>query len=187
MSRDTLQTQQGRVRIKKHYRLIGYDYSSPGMYFVTITSKFHDIYFGQIKNQQMILNKLGKIIQEVWNEIPSKFNQVNIGESIVMPNHIHGILTMEKSYGLPMINHGPTENKLTIPNNPMQFHKTTLGKIIRWFKGKTCRQIRLITPDFSWQPRYHDRIIRNEKELHRIQNYIINNPKNWQHDRIHKM
>nr|WP_311196069.1 transposase [Antarcticibacterium sp. 1MA-6-2] len=60
-----------------------------------------------------------------------------------------------------------------------------LSKIIRWYKGRTTFEIRKIDPNFSWQSRFHDHIIRNDQSFHRISEYIKNNPSNWKEDKLH--
>lgn len=60
-----------------------------------------------------------------------------------------------------------------------------ISRIIRWYKGRCSFEIRKINADFKWQSRYHDHIIRNTKSFENIQNYIVNNPKNWKEDKFH--
>ncbi len=57
-----------------------------------------------------------------------------------------------------------------------------ISRIIRWYKGRCTFENRKIDFNFSWQSRFHDRIIRNPIEYLRISNYIINNPSNWKDD-----
>jgi hypothetical protein len=71
------------------------------------------------------------------------------------------------------------EFKSGIKNNPMELKSISLGSIIRWFKGRITFDARKRNPAFKWQSRFHDRIIRDEKEFYFIQEYIINNPLNW--------
>ena len=79
-----------------------------------------------------------------------------------------------------LINQTPTDKQWILMKNP----KLTLGKIIRGFKARTSRKIRLkYYPDFKWQRNYYDRIIRNELEYHKIQEYIANNPLYWDWDK----
>jgi len=73
-------------------RLVGWDYSSNGIYFITINTKFGKNYFGKIINKKMYLNNIGKIIKKYWYEIPNHFSNIKLDEFIVMPNHIHGII-----------------------------------------------------------------------------------------------
>jgi len=69
--------------------------------------------------------------------------------------------------------------KSGIENNPMELKSISLGGIIRWFKGRVKYEAKKLNPKFKWQSRFHDRIIRNDKEYYFIQEYIINNPVNW--------
>ena len=73
-------------------RLKNWDYSSPGYYFVTICTKDREFYFGNIKNNKMILSDMGKIAQQYWLQIPAHFPHIMLDEFIIMPNHLHGIL-----------------------------------------------------------------------------------------------
>ena len=143
-------------------RLKGYDYSSPGAYFVTIVTKNRRCLFGIIEKDEMILNDLGKIVNNYWKKIPKQFPYVILDEYIVMPNHVHGIITLDES----------------------ESHKKRqpIGVIINQFKGNCTISIRFVDIKFGWQPRFHDHIIRDEEELIRIRQYIIDNPKNWHLD-----
>ena len=123
----------------------------------------------------MILNKAGNIVDKLWNEIPSKFQNVSLDVHQVMPNHFHGIIIINEEN---FINEIPTF-KSGIKNNPMELKTITLGKIIRWFKGRFKFEAKKVNPNFKWQSRFHDRIIRNEREFYFIREYIINNPVNW--------
>lgn len=82
---------KNKYRIGSH-RLQNWDYSNDGFYFVTICTKNKQHFFGEIKNQEMILNQFGKIAQKFWQEIPQHFNNTELDEFIIMPNHIHGII-----------------------------------------------------------------------------------------------
>ena len=74
-------------------------------------------------------------------------------------------------------------HRFMIQNNPMKTDKPTIGKIIRWFKGRTSFEIHKINPNFAWQPRFWDSVIRDENELNRIREYIHYNPYKWELDR----
>lgn len=82
--------------------------------------------------------------------------------------------------GRNMINHVPT--KSGIPNNPMELPQNTVGKMIRWYKGRVTYECRKQNIDFSWQARFHDHIIRNRRSLENIRQYIRNNPLQWKED-----
>ena len=84
---------------RRSIRLKGYDYSQAGLYFVTICVQNHQCIFGQIKNGEMMLNENGQIVQMVWNELPQHYNHIELGEFVIMPNHIHGIIVINPPVG----------------------------------------------------------------------------------------
>ncbi len=177
-------------KFQKQYRLPEYDYSKEGGYFITICTKNQEYYFGDIINDKMYLSEIGKIVRALWLEIPVKFKNVILDEWIIMPNHIHSIILKMnepcKDYinNLNLINQIPTRFKSGIKNNPMELKEDTIEKIIRWFKGRVKFEAKHNGfKYFSWQSRFYDHIIRNEKSLNKIRQYIINNPLKWEVDK----
>ena len=85
---------------RRSIRLKGYDYSKAGAYFVTICCKDHQFYFVRIENQIMTLSPIGKIIKKFWHRIPNHFNNVQLDEYVIMPNHIHGIIIINEYCGV---------------------------------------------------------------------------------------
>jgi REP element-mobilizing transposase RayT len=73
-------------------RLKGYDYASPGAYFITIVTYQRECLFGEIENGEMKLSDYGKIVNECWQSIPDHFPNAELGAYTVMPNHIHGVI-----------------------------------------------------------------------------------------------
>ncbi len=164
----------------KQYRLPGFNYAGDGDYFVTInTQNRNKEYFGDIKNDKMILSPLGLLVDEIWENITSKFPGVVLDSYQIMPEHFHGIVKIGRDI---VIKENPIF-KSGIVNNPMELKEKSLGFIIRWFKGKAKFEIAKIEPNFKWQPRFYDRIIRDEKEFYFIRNYIENNPANNNKDK----
>ncbi|MTI85539.1 MAG: hypothetical protein FH756_16995 [Firmicutes bacterium] len=82
------------IHHRRSIRLPGYEYSRPGSYFITVCTQDRKCLFGRITNDNMILNKYGKIANDIWFEIPVHFPHVQLDEFIVMPNHIHGIIAI---------------------------------------------------------------------------------------------
>src|SRR4030042_2350936 len=82
---------------KKSMRLHYYDYSSNGYYFVTICTKNKINYFGNIENERIKLNNYGKIVKNFWEQIPFYYKNIYLDEFIIMPNHIHGIIIIDKN------------------------------------------------------------------------------------------
>ena len=77
---------------RRAMRLRSYDYSQPGAYFVSICAQHRKCLFGTIIDGQMRLNEIGEIVVECWSRIPQHFPSVELGEYVIMPNHIHGII-----------------------------------------------------------------------------------------------
>jgi len=166
-------------------RLKHWDYSSVGWYFVTICTYQKYCYFGEIVGGEMKLSKIGKIVEKYWLEIPKHFKNIKLDEFIVMPNHIHGIIVIE--YKIDKINvetrHGVSLQKNE--NNFNQFSKmvkNSISLIINQFKSSVKRYANKNKIPFHWQPRFYDHIIRNEKSLDEIRQYIKNNPLKWEND-----
>jgi len=166
------------------YRLKHWDYTTPAYYFVTLCIRNRQIYyFGNINNDKIILNNLGKIINKYWLKIPNHFNNVVLDEYIVMPNHVHGIIRIENNNIHPV----GTCHGMSLQNTRQFSHpqKNSLSMIINQFKSactKILKQNNQIRISF-WQPKFHDHIIHNKHELYKIRQYIIDNPKNWYRDR----
>ena len=77
-------------------RLQSWDYSNNGAYFITICTQNRNHFFGKIQNQEMHLSEIGKLAEKYWLEIPEHFPFVELGNFVVMPNHFHGILIINK-------------------------------------------------------------------------------------------
>jgi REP element-mobilizing transposase RayT len=187
-----------------------WDYGSNAAYFVTICTKNRKYFFGNMDGSRMIASETGKIARECWEMIAERFSGIKLDEFILMPNHIHGIIIIDKpkndrdnavGCGNPVdrrdainrVSTGTgtgtgTESEpvvkpggITGDRNPM-LHEN-LSRIIRWYKGRVTFESRKINDHFAWQRNYHDHIARDEPELNRIRRYIRQNPKNWQSDR----
>jgi REP element-mobilizing transposase RayT len=192
-------------RNRKNIRLKGYDYSSKGLYFITICTKDRVHYFGKIENQKFEYSPIGAIAYTYWNEIPNHFRNARLGEFKIMPNHIHGIIEIvnpphgvdmqSSSESLAGTGHGVSPQETPVrtghglsqqdSSNKNEFGKTIPGSvsaIMGQFKSSVTRWCNENDFNFAWQSRFHDHIIRNESEYRRIEQYIINNVANWRDD-----
>jgi REP element-mobilizing transposase RayT len=154
-----------------------WDYGSNASYFITICTENREHYFGEIYNSEMQLSEIGKIVNICWREIPQHFPFVELDAFVIMPNHVHGIVVINKSneYTTAILSFAQSLNKFGPQSQ-------NLASIIRGFKIGVAKNARLIHADFAWQTRFHDHIIRNGQEYRRIANYIIHNPDCWQDD-----
>ncbi len=172
-------------------RLKDYDYSTPGYYFVTICVKNKDNIFGIIENEKLLLNEFGKIAFDCWKEIPLHFKNILIDEFIIMPNHIHGIIIINNKLTSSCVAcNTTTTNEISLcnTNDNIYFSKIspksdTLSVIIRSYKSAVTKKIHdLGLINFQWQKLFYDHIIRNEKSLYKINNYIKYNYLKWKED-----
>lgn len=158
-------------------RLQNYDYSSNGYYFITICTKNREYFFGEIADNKMQLSKMGKTAEKFWLEIPKHFPFVKLDEFVVMPNHVHGIIIINKTISKTVVKTGinrfQNQGKNTI-SSIIGSYKSVCTKIINQSQNKMT---------FGWQPRFYDHVIRNEKSFYRIREYIKNNLENWKDDR----
>ena len=161
------------IRGRRSIRLKGYDYHQPGSYFITICTHTRVNVFGDITNDTMILNAIGNMVSEIWQQIPDRYSGVDIDSFVVMPNHIHGIVVIDGN-GRPQ-RVAPT---LSLPD------------IVHRFKSITTRRYadgveKLDWPPFAgrlWQRNYYEHIVRDDTELNIIREYISCNPANWEKD-----
>ncbi len=178
-------------------RLQTWDYSNNGTYFITICTQNREHFFGNIKNGIMQLSEIGKLAEQYWLEIPNHFPFVELGNFVVMPNHVHGILiinkidnptlssteSVETSHCLvSKINLNTTIGSLRFQNQG----KNTISSIVGSYKSIVTKTSRQTHSDFGWQSRFHDHIIRNSKSFDIIQNYIFENPLKWKNDKFYK-
>ncbi|MBA7485499.1 hypothetical protein ES707_21046 [subsurface metagenome] len=176
---------------RRSIRLKEYDYSRAGYYYVTICTKDRECLFGEIENGKIKLSDFGEIVNNEWFQSFIIRKEIELDTHIIMPNHIHAIvylyLTVGANGGLPLINKSQIFNN-KIPQNwmnkranchsPLQMKPKSLSSFISGFKSTVSRKI-----GFSvWQRNYYERIIRNEKELEKIRQYIQDNPYKWADD-----
>jgi putative transposase len=166
---------------RKHIRLSDWDYSSSGIYFITICCQDKKPFFGKIDNNGIIYSQIGLIASQYWLEIPKHFPHVKIDEYIVMPNHIHGILILNDPYVVWSC-HGMTIPSKQINNQKNRFAKpikNSVSVIINQYKSSVKRWcIQNGFNNFQWQTRFYDHICNNENSINRIRKYIQNNPNN---------
>lgn len=191
------------MRERKPNRMRGYDYSTPGAYFVTICVKNMECVFGSVTDGVMILNECGHIANHCWNDVLNHYANIELDAYCIMPNHFHGIVGITVGNGIANRNgifnetvgngilNGNDMFNETVGNGLKPFPTTTpcLSEIIRAFKTFSSRRINEMGAGicFRWQKSFYDRIIRDDGELNRIRQYIINNPAKWNADRNNEL
>ncbi|MCJ7623773.1 MAG: transposase [Anaerolineaceae bacterium] len=161
---------------RKATRLNGYDYSQPGAYFVTICVKNRECALGTIIDGFVHLSHEGKFVSDAWINLPRHYQHANLDEFVVMPNHVHGIIII---VGEGLVEQYSPNVQLHRPSPTGVSGRHGLSEIVRAFKSFSARRInryRGTTGTPFWQRTFYDRIIRDEDELNRAQEYIMDNP-----------
>jgi len=168
-------------------RLQHWDYSWNAAYFVTLCSKNKQACFGQVINEQMQLSSLGILADVLWFEIKNHAKNIELNAFVVMPNHLHGILILQNETPDVETRHALSLQKSkTLGQQRFQNQgKNSLSSIIGSYKSAVTKHAHRLGFDFSWQPRFYEHIIRNEKSYQYIENYILENPKKWSLDRFY--
>ena len=183
---------------RRSIRLKGFDYTSPGGYFVTLVTKGRLCVFGEIVKDEMKYSEKGQIAYECWRAILDHFPTVELGAFVIMPNHVHGIIILHEDAASAYENRSaissPTVGAQHVaplqdtpqPETPLRDTRLrvqpgSLGSIIRQYKSSVTRKI---VQQYGgvpkiWQRNYYEHIIRNDEEHKRIHLYIESNPLHW--------
>jgi putative transposase len=184
-----------KILERKRLRLKDHDYSNDGLYYVTICVQDHIKCFGQVRNDKMELNNFGKIVNRQFEWIQNQYPYIKIAEYIVMPDHIHAIIEINRKFinerggtgrdlslhqnscDVSLQNPRDVSIQPNIPDNPQHIKIKPLPELVGAFKTTSSKKIHESGfTDFRWQRSYHERIIRNKIQYTRISDYIKNNP-----------
>ena len=186
-------------KYKNRYRIPSaraawHDYMG-GAYFVTICTKDREFFFGKIENDEMHLSEIGRYANEQFRDVSSNYPYAVIPSYVVMPNHIHAIVIIDDHYDAcrdaiyrvseTEMQMEPTQDRggITGRDNPMLYQ--SLGTVIRGLKARVTHYANEKGLDFAWQSRFHDRIIRNQKDMNETALYVDNNVAKWPDDEMH--
>jgi len=195
MYRHTSMTQKFKDKYRvASTRLPNRDYSANGWYFVTICTHQKLCFFGDAIAGGIQLSEIGKIAQKFWAEIPSHFHNTYLDAYIIMPNHVHGIVVIDRSpcrdvacnvsTEVPTQANNFAEYDVSRAMSEMSPKAGSLSAIVRSYKAAVSRWCRMNSYlSFAWQPRFYDHIIRADGSLDRIREYIVNNPTKWELDK----
>ena len=195
----TTMTASSTYPSRRSLRLRTYDYAQAGAYFVTICTEGRVNRFGHIRDGTMLLNPLGQLVADTWAGLDERFG-VGIDAFVVMPNHLHGVLVhsgrarSSVSPGSFASTHGEPapsgvlagKDNVATPGGS----GLSLSEVVRRFKTYTANQARRVGDHEHqlagvelWQRNFYERVIRNDRELDAIREYIANNPLQWHLDR----
>jgi len=174
-------------RGRRSIRIPGYDYAEAGAYFITICTSRRIALFGEVIGGRMSLNRLGEIASACWRAVPFHFDNVTLDASVVMPNHIHGILAIRtgEAFGTSP----EPKEQILLPNAsplrtaPRGTAPGSVAAIIQNYKSISARRINRWrgTPTLPvWQRNFYEHVVRDEEDLGRIREYILANPAAWE-------
>ena len=166
------------MRERKRTRLIGFDYTTVGAYFITAVVKDRGCIFGDIKDGRCSLNLYGQIVADQWHWLHNQYRYLTVDEFIVMPNHVHGIVNITN------VGNGRAGNACVRNGRDHSLQKIkSLSELAGAFKTTSSKCIHQSgLSSFQWQKSFYERIIRNDVELMRIREYIQTNPLRWELD-----
>jgi putative transposase len=167
---------------RRSVRLMGYDYAQAGLYFITICTYEKQPLLGEIVGENMVLNAFGRIVEVEWQNTGTIRPDVELDVFTVMPNHFHALLFLhdERRGTLPRARRSESFGSPTSNSVPT---------IVRLFKSAVTTQINTIRNTRGnpvWQRGYHEHVVRDENDLHKIREYIENNALKWHLDRYYK-
>lgn len=186
---------------RRSIRLKGYDYSQDGIYFVTICVKNGLCLFGDVVNEEMILSPAGEMVEQAWLELPDRFPQVELDVFRAMPNHFHGLMGIRNanlhSEDRATTRVAPTtvdlvDDMVRAGLVPAQ-DGVVLGDMVGAFKSITTNEYITAVQESGWEPfpgklwqrNFYEQIIRNERHLTAVRQYIHDNPANWEPDKLY--
>lgn len=161
---------------RKEIRLKNYNYNSNGSYFITFCVQdkkkiLSQIHVGALHEAPEVkLTEYGKVVKDVIETVEERF-EVTVDEYVIMPNHVHIIITSRRDISERAIHESPLRGR------------SVISKIVGYIKMNSSKIIHRYNPDIKiWQRSYYDHIIRNEADYTEKLNYIQVNPLKWSKD-----
>ena len=149
---------------RRSIRLRHYDYARPGSYFLTLCTYNRKLLFGYITDNKMVLNTYGQIVAEELSRTPTLRSEVNLDEFVVMPNHLHAILTINER--------APREQPVGAHGRaPLHRPPRSVGAMVAGFKAVVTKRINAVRGTRGapvWQRNYYEHVIRSEADLARV-------------------
>ena len=165
-----------------------------GLYFVTVCTRNMEHHFGKIENGAMTLTRTGVFLTHELKNASLHHSHIEIPLHVVMPNHFHAIVKISPPVGTQRAASESTDNTFyseqqadaarCVPTSNRNKHYL-LSTFIASLKSAVTRYAHSIQVDFTWQPRYHDHVIRGIEDGNNIAQYIKGNIANWERDCVY--
>ena len=177
-----------KIHHRRSIRLQNYDYSQTGAYFVTICVRERVCLFGDIADGVMRVNDIGGVISVCWTEISSHFPTVDLDASVIMPNHVHGIIVLTNDAKSVMDEEPPKGEETPEGEETSPLRRPTLGQVVAYFKYQSTKRVNQQRGNPGtrlWQRNYYEHVIRDDADLQNLREYIVYNPLKWELDQLH--
>lgn len=164
---------------RKPMRLPGFDYSAAGWYFITICSQGRRCLFGAVRDGSVLLSRAGAVVRDEWLRSLDLRPGLAFDQWVIMPNHLHAIVVLQAAD-----NDGPVTRAHSCA--PLQRRSRSLSSFVAQFKASVTKRVRLERlPGYRqvWQRGYHDHIVRSQRALDALREYIQYNPLKWELDK----
>jgi len=184
-----------KTQHRRSIRLPAYDYSSEGLYYITLCTQDRLCLFGRVANGEMALNRIGEIVKQELLRTPEIRREISLDEWVIMPNHIHAIVAINETEHATATGHavGATGHVGAHGHAPLRERRfvrkpKSLSSFIAGFKSAVTvhiNQLRQTPGNPVWQRNYWEHIIRDENDYANICSYILYNPAQWELDSLH--
>ncbi len=176
---------------RRSMRLPGFDYARTETYFVTVCAHRSALLFGAVEGETVLHNRFGEAVRAAWEDLPNHYCGWSIDAFVVMPNHMHGILSLTDAFTQTHVHEQPValSPDKQGPKPGMPYLPHALPEVVRGFKSFSAKRINELRGTAGapvWQRGYFDHIIRDQRSLVRIQRYIAENPARWDRDRYNR-
>ncbi len=163
---------------RRSIRLSEFDYSQEGAYFVTICVHQWACLLGDVLEGQVRLSEFGSVVAKCWRDLPRHYDHIELGEFVVMPNHVHGVIVLRSSVGAGFkpAPTGAVRKRHGLPE---------ITRALKTFSARRINALRGTPGQRFWQRSYYERVIRDGDEYDRTGQYILDNPVSWLEDKYH--
>ena len=176
------------IHHRRSIRLSTHDYAGAGEYFVTLCIHGWKCVLGVVADEEVKLTDIGRVVNEEWLRTSDLRSNVDLDKFVIMPNHLHGIIVIhdERKGGEVSVGangSSPLRENVSSPGKtPFRSPSGTIGAVVRGFKAASTKRVNELrnTPGRPlWQRNYYEHIVRDERDLERIREYIAKNPERW--------
>ena len=164
---------ENRLPQRKHPRLANYDYSTAGAYYITICTHNRQCLLSHIVGCglapiEVRYSEYGQIVEEQLFLLEKRYPSLKIDQYVIMPNHIHAILLLDGAVG---------DNQ-----------RPTITDVVCAYKSLTTRECKKVRPiEKLFQTSFYEHVIRGREDYNEIAEYIVNNPKQWELDKLYSV